>query len=49
VNGIKYNIPMAPVSHLSDQEIADVLNYIGSSWGNTFNRVTPAEVKAQRK
>ena len=49
VNGIKYNIPMAPVNHLSDQEITDVLNYIGTSWGNTFNRVTPAEVKAQRK
>lgn len=49
VNGIKYSIPMAPMNQLSDQEIADVLNYIGTSWGNDFKGVTAAEVKAKRK
>jgi len=40
---------MAPMNQLSDQEIADVLNYIGTSWGNDFKGVTAAEVKAKRK
>jgi mono/diheme cytochrome c family protein len=33
VNGEKYNNVMAPLG-LSDQEIADVYNYISNSWGN---------------
>lgn len=48
VNGTKYNIPMAPVNYLTDQQIADVLNYMGNSWGNKFNPVTPAMVKSKR-
>lgn len=48
VNGVKYNIPMAAMNYLTDQQIADVLNYIGKSWGNEFNTVTPSQVKAKR-
>ncbi len=48
VNGIKYSVPMAAMNTLTDQEVADVLNYIGRSWGNQFNAVTPAQVKSQR-
>lgn len=48
VNGKKYNSAM-PNPNLSDQEIADVLTYVYSSWGNSKKVVTPAMVKAQKK
>lgn len=35
-------------AQLSDQEVADVLSYVRSSWGNRGGPVTPAEVKALR-
>ena len=34
---------------LSDQQIADVTNYIRNSWGNAAPAVTPAQVAAARK
>ncbi|MDP5082300.1 MAG: cytochrome c [Winogradskyella sp.] len=44
VNGITYNGAMSPLG-LSDKEIADVMNYINNSWGNTIdNLVTPDKV-----
>ncbi|MCI4668398.1 MAG: cytochrome c [Bacteroidia bacterium] len=49
VNGEKYNNVMTPyASLLSDQEIADVLTYVRSSFGNDYPAITPAEVKAER-
>lgn len=48
VNGKKYNTPM-PAQPLNDQQIADVLSYVYSSWGNNKSVVTSAMVKAQRK
>jgi len=39
----------AYAKQLSDQEIADVANYIRNSWGNVAPRVTPAEVKRARR
>lgn len=48
VNGKKYNMAMPPQA-LSDQQIADVLTYVYSSWGNSKKVVTLAMVKAQRK
>jgi mono/diheme cytochrome c family protein len=36
-------------SKLSDQQIADVTNYIRNSWGNAAPAVTPAQVAAARK
>lgn len=47
VNGKKYNAMMTPQS-LSDEQIADVLTYVYSSWGNNGTKVTTAMVKAQR-
>ena len=47
VNGKKYNSAM-PAQALSDQQIADVMTYIYSSWGNNKTVVTAAMVKAQR-
>ena len=50
VNKKKYNIPMPPQPYLSDEQIADVLNYVRNSWGNKISGiVTPAQVKALRK
>jgi len=50
VNGKKYNAIMAPQPYLTDEQIADVLNYIRNSWGNKISgTITPAAVKALRK
>ncbi len=48
VNGEEYANPMQPMTHLTDQEIADVLTYIRNSFGNKAAAVTPAEVKVLR-
>lgn len=48
VNGEKYNMDMPAQSHLSDQEIADVVNFIQNNWGNKAKAVTTAQVKALR-
>ena len=47
VNGKKYNSAMTSQG-LNDQQVADVLSYVYSSWGNNNTKVTPAMVKAQR-
>lgn len=48
VNGEKYNNAMVPHNFLTDQQIADVLTYVRSSFGNTSGPVTPEEVAALR-
>ncbi|TXD93320.1 cytochrome c [Gillisia hiemivivida] len=49
VNGENYNNVMA-AQGLSDQEVADVMNYISNSWGNTSKKeVTVEDVKALSK
>lgn len=49
VNGEKYNNLMAPLG-LSDEEVADIMNYITNSWGNTYEKmVTEAEVSKVKK
>ncbi|MBS3738424.1 c-type cytochrome [Mesohalobacter halotolerans] len=46
VNGETYNNVM-PAQGLSDEEIADVMNYIMNSWDNTQeDMITPKQVKA---
>lgn len=47
VNGKKYNATMTSQG-LNDQQVADVLTYVYSNWGNNKTKVTPAMVKAQR-
>ena len=34
VNGQTYNGTMPPMGHLKDEEIADILSYVRTSWGN---------------
>ncbi|MFN3907984.1 MAG: c-type cytochrome [Flavobacterium sp.] len=49
VNGINYDSQM-PNMNLTDQEVADVMNYILNSWGNQSKKiVTEQEVKAVLK
>lgn len=49
VAGVKYNVPMAALgATLSDQEIANVVTYVRSQWGNTGTPVTLAQVLAVR-
>lgn len=48
VNGSSYFGVMEPVS-LSDQEIADVLNYIGNSWDDTLPILTSKKVSELKK
>ncbi|WP_276503217.1 c-type cytochrome [Terrimonas pollutisoli] len=49
VNKKKYNTPMLPFSYLSDEQVADVLNYVRNSWGNKVaGIIKPAQVKALR-
>jgi nitrite reductase (NO-forming) len=47
VNGKKFNNVM-PSQNLSDDEIANVLTYIYSNWGNNKTEITPQMVKALR-
>ncbi len=42
VNGITYNSVMAPLG-LSNEEVADVMNYIHNSWGNNYGKIITAE------
>ena len=49
VNGKKYNTMMPAQSYLTDQQIADVLNYARNSWGNKIaGNITPSMVKPLR-
>ncbi len=45
VNGKVYNGYMAPLG-LDDEEVADVMNYINNSWGNSNKTVVTTEVVA---
>lgn len=42
VNGQKYNTPMAPLG-LTDEEVADVMNYITNAWDNRNSKMTTAD------
>ncbi|MFD0798558.1 c-type cytochrome [Maribacter chungangensis] len=48
VNGIKYNSSMAGLG-LEDEEVADVMNYISNSWGNTSDAIVTTEEVAKIK
>lgn len=48
VNGQKYNTDMPSQEYLTDEQIADVLNYVRNSWGNKAEMILPEQVKSQR-
>jgi mono/diheme cytochrome c family protein len=49
VNGKTYKGVMPAWGMLSDDEIAGVITYIRSDWGNTSPPITSATVKAERE
>ncbi len=49
VKGVEYNGFMTPFKHLSDKEIADIITFERTSWGNNGGGVTDAQVKALRQ
>jgi nitrite reductase (NO-forming) len=52
VNGNTYNSVMPPMSQLNDDEVANILTYVLSSWGNNGPQITAkqvAEVRAKTK
>lgn len=50
VNGKSYSMEMPAQSHLSDEEVADVANYIRNSWGNQSKKaVMVSEVAKVRE
>jgi len=48
VNGETFSMPMAALPQLSDEEVADVLNYVRKRFGSVDGDVTAEEVKAVR-
>jgi mono/diheme cytochrome c family protein len=48
IDGDVFLHPMSPHTHLTDQEIADVLSYVRNSFGNKASAVTAREVKKVR-
>ncbi len=48
INGDTYSNPMPAHNFLSDQQVADVLTYVRSNFGNKAAAITPAQVKAVR-
>ncbi|ANQ50948.2 cytochrome c [Flammeovirga yaeyamensis] len=48
INGVTYDGNMPEQGALSDQEAADVLNYIRNSWGNKAPMISAHEVAMER-
>ena len=48
VNGNTYDNIMTPMG-LSDQEVADVLNYVMNTWGNKQEKMVSSEEVSQAK
>ena len=49
INDEVYNAVMPPLNHLTDREIADVLNFVYNNWGNKHPLIKPEHVKSERK
>ncbi len=45
VNTKTYNQPMEGISQLSEFQIANIINYINSAWGNNYGYVSVPEVR----
>lgn len=48
VNGEIYNAIMAPLPHLSDQEVANVLNYVRKRFGSAQQDISVSDVASVR-
>ncbi len=47
VNGRVYFQPMAPIPQLNELEIANIINYVGNSWGNKTRYISLGQVKKE--
>lgn len=47
VNGKRYEQPMAGINRLNAVEITNILNFVGSSWGNELEAFSLKEIEAQ--
>jgi nitrite reductase (NO-forming) len=48
VNGQEYDSVMPPMTHLNDDEVANILTYVLNSWDNPGGRISAEEVKQMR-
>lgn len=48
VNNKSYYGSMIGYKHLSNQELADIMNYIRNSWGNTGEIIKPSAIEKNR-
>ncbi len=48
VNGVTYNSAM-PSMGLEDEEVADVMNYVLNSWGNTSDKIVTIQEVSELK
>jgi cytochrome c oxidase cbb3-type subunit 2 len=48
IGGVKYPNSMPPFPQLSDQDVADLVDYVRSAWGNHGRPINVAEVTAAR-
>jgi mono/diheme cytochrome c family protein len=48
VNGEYFKTSMAPLKHLNDQEVSDVLNYVRKKYGSDKTEITVEEVQSVR-
>jgi nitrite reductase (NO-forming) len=48
VNGKDYNSVMPPMNQLNDDEIANLMTFIGNTWGNASGQISQAEVAKLR-
>ena len=46
VNGVAYNQPMPANKALTDLEIAQIMTYVGNSWGNELGLFRAEEIRA---
>ncbi len=49
LDGYYYNNVMTPNPDFKDQDIADVLSYIRTSWSNKASKITLAQVQAAKR
>ena len=48
VNGQEFASVMPPMSHMADDELANILTYVRNSWGNSGDAISAAEVTQVR-
>jgi nitrite reductase (NO-forming) len=48
VNGQEYASVMPPMSHMADDELANILTFVRNAWGNSADAVSAQEVTAVR-